>query len=444
MRFLEYAVRSTTQRSILSLAPATQCRFIARRTGTLSALSPPSARSSTRLPSIGQRWASPLAAAGAMTTDSTFRYKSFDWEVSNGQVQSIDYILAQQPAGGETAQRDALSALEEKLPRPTSGCSVLLIPSVSVACGGKEEMRPLASGLAQRGHRCYILEWPGWSVDTHANFALVQCKPEELSAEYEDFWCQMVEHIAKEESSEEACKEGDAKPQLCVVAAGHGATYALRAVRRLLAYANEGAGSADTAHLRTLTGLALLAPSWRTQRGQLWSYLTPAQASRRLGSWLHADTRLSKYALALHLSERSLRRKLLAARGGVPPSEILKATASWLFRRDRPYVQTDGATLFGLLDPPNSSAETLAAELLEVAPQLSSGAMLLRPETPGGSSGGPSGTPEQLAELLAANPLAKTPALNLGVLPSKSKLPHEDAPSATLAALDAWLAKSPS
>ncbi|CAE8583738.1 unnamed protein product, partial [Polarella glacialis] len=57
-----------------------------------------------------------------MTTDATYRYRSFTWRTSSGARHDYEYVLAQQSAGGANA-RDALSALEETLPRPPSGCS---------------------------------------------------------------------------------------------------------------------------------------------------------------------------------------------------------------------------------------------------------------------------------------------------------------------------------
>ncbi|CAL1171754.1 unnamed protein product [Cladocopium goreaui] len=176
-------------------------------------------------------------AASEVTTDATFRYKSFTWRTSAGNRHPYEYIIAQQPAGGGTA-RDALTAVEENLPSPASGWTLVLIPSVSLVCSGKEEMRPLATLLSQRGHRCYILEWPGWTQDVQTNWALEHCKPECLAEEYQDFWCQALDHVAQQElllakGSQEREEAAEKAPQLCVVAANSSAIYGLRALEAL-------------------------------------------------------------------------------------------------------------------------------------------------------------------------------------------------------------------
>ncbi|CAK0794529.1 unnamed protein product [Prorocentrum cordatum] len=102
-------------------------------------------------------------------------------------------------------------------------------------------MRPLATLLSQQGHRCYVLEWPGW---TSASLAEARCKLEELSGELEDFWCQALEHVALSEIEEAQAAPGTAEPaaaaaaapRLCVIGAGHAAAYAVRALRRLQAF----------------------------------------------------------------------------------------------------------------------------------------------------------------------------------------------------------------
>eukprot|EP00971_Amphidinium_carterae_P185681 3686817-Amphidinium_carterae.1 len=53
------------------------------------------------------------AAADVPTTDATFRYRNFIWQTSCGKTHEYEYVVAQQPAGGQTARLDALSALEE-------------------------------------------------------------------------------------------------------------------------------------------------------------------------------------------------------------------------------------------------------------------------------------------------------------------------------------------
>eukprot|EP00434_Breviolum_minutum_P026040 symbB.v1.2.023018.t1/scaffold2016.1/size116345/3 len=180
------------------------------------------------------------------------RYKSFTWRTSSGDRHPYEYIVAQQPAGGATA-RDALTAVEESLPSPASGWTLVLIPSVSLVCSGKEEMRPLATLLSQRGHRCYILE-------------LEHCKAEHMAEEYQDFWCQALEHVAQQEvqsakQSEEHKKDTEAEkpPKLCVVAANSSAIYGLRAVEALSAWEpQEGAAKVGELY----KAIVMVAPSW--------------------------------------------------------------------------------------------------------------------------------------------------------------------------------------
>eukprot|EP00913_Durusdinium_trenchii_P029850 g27972.t1 len=246
---------------------------------------------------VQRRFILDMSAASEVTTDATFRYRSFLWRTSAGDRHPYEYIVAQQPAGGATA-RDALTALEEHLPRPASGWTVVLIPSVSLVCSGKEEMRPLALLLSQRGHRCYILEWPGWTQDVQTNWALEHCKAEHMADEYQDaikyysrhgtqfhvltawvqdFWCQALEHVAEQELQSQAdsdpeSSEGNKTPQLCVVAASSAALYALRALEAISTWEPQG----DTIKaLGLYKSLAMLAPSWKSAPPTSWSWPRP-------------------------------------------------------------------------------------------------------------------------------------------------------------------------
>eukprot|EP00439_Symbiodinium_sp_Y106_P080152 s424_g18.t3 len=228
---------------------------------------------------VQMRGALSSSADSEVTTDATFRYSSFSWRTSAGERYPYEYIVAQQPAGGGTA-RNALVALEESLPGPASGWSMVLLPSVSLVCSGKEEMRPLATLLSQRGHRCYILEWPGWTQHVQTNWALERCKTEHLAEEYQDFWCQALEHVAQRELAE-AKSEAKAR-KLCIVAAGSASVYALRAVKALQDFVQKEKSQAIP-ELR-YDSLVMLAPSWRAERRQgLLSRLSPDRAAYWMG-----------------------------------------------------------------------------------------------------------------------------------------------------------------
>eukprot|EP00747_Dinoflagellata_sp_TGD_P083764 gnl/TRDRNA2_/TRDRNA2_162248_c0_seq1.p1 gnl/TRDRNA2_/TRDRNA2_162248_c0~~gnl/TRDRNA2_/TRDRNA2_162248_c0_seq1.p1 ORF type:complete len:408 (-),score=55.11 gnl/TRDRNA2_/TRDRNA2_162248_c0_seq1:35-1258(-) len=380
----------------------------------------------------GCRWASSDASAGSdVTTDATFRYRSFDWELSCGETRRYEYVVAQQQPGGETAQKttDALAALEKPLPRPTTGWTVLLIPSVSLVCGGKEEMRPLASGLSQRGHRCYILEWPGWTADAQTNWALARCKPEEISAEYEDFWCQILEHVKQADAME---TPSAAAPKICVVGAGHSAVYALRALCALRRerLATEG----ETADV--YASLVMLAPTWHTVRRGMMARFSAARACRLLGTWLHGDSRVSRLFRAIYFSPRRFTNHF--PHQGANDVEHPAAVARWLFKRPRPYVQTDAAALNGLLDPPGATSATeIASEAKACYAGLKDGALLLLPAGPASSSEGSAPAWDSLA--------ASLQEMDAGVrqerLTIASPLPHEVQPTAVLFVLDSWLAR---
>lgn len=373
-----------------------------------------------------------LATTTAPTTDATFRYRSLDWGTSCGTTCSYEYVVAQQPSGGGTA-RDALSATEAPLPRPPSGWSLVLIPSVSLVCSGKEEMRPLATALSQHGHRCYILEWPGWSTDHQTNWALTYCKVEDLSGEYQDFWCQLLDRITQDEA-DEAQKSGTT-PKLCIVGAGHAAVYAMRALHLLGSWAPPG-GTArrSAAH----SSLVLLAPTWQTLRYGLLARLPAGRAARLLASWLHSDSRLGRLAQSLHFSGRRFRRHFV--HWGTPEAARLAAVAAWLFQRPRPYAPTDGAALCGLLDPPLDArgVPALAEELSECAAALGHGVLLLQPAAAAESSAGMEHPWEVLGRALHE---CGAPVESSRV-PSGSPLPHEAATSAVVWALDQWLSRT--
>eukprot|EP00931_Biecheleriopsis_adriatica_P038430 TRINITY_DN22017_c0_g1_i3.p1 TRINITY_DN22017_c0_g1~~TRINITY_DN22017_c0_g1_i3.p1 ORF type:complete len:436 (+),score=75.38 TRINITY_DN22017_c0_g1_i3:27-1310(+) len=336
---------------------------------------------------------SSAAASGEMTTDATFRYQSFQWRTSSGDRQTYEYVVAQQPAGGGTA-RDALAALEEHLPRPPSGWTLVLIPSVSMVCSGKEEMRPLATLLSQRGHRCYLLEWPGWTQDVQTNWALERCKLEHFREEYEDFWSQALEHVAMMEDAEvekarQKAKDAGAHtskkpveaPRLCIVAAGSAGIYALRALKALRSWEplpDSPPCVATSEALSRFESLVLLGPSWTTRRSGLFSYLKAERAADWMGAILHSDSRIGKMYRRSHFSRNNIRRHFLHKGAGDSNEERLFALASWLFDRPRPYAQTDAVAACGFLDPAGTAA-SLASELGSIAPELRHGVLLLSP-----------------------------------------------------------------
>merc|ERR1712048_1502832 len=105
----------------------------------------------------------------------------------------------------------------------------------------------------------------------------------------------------------------------------------------------------------------MLAPTWKTQRRGLLARLPAARASRLAGLLLHSDSRFSRWFRNLHFSKRRFRRHFAAR----PELEHSVAVASWLFQRPRPYIQTDGAVMHGLLDPQfGASGETSLAQVL--------------------------------------------------------------------------------
>jgi len=395
------------------------------------------------------RWfVSPLSAASNVpTTDATFRYRSFEWETSLGQRHEYEYITVQQPAGGSLAAT-ALTAVEEHLPRPRSGWSIALIPSVSLVCSGKEEMRPLASMLSQRGHRCYILEWPGWTKDLKTNFALERCRLQDLSSEYHDFWCQLLEHIAKDESNETMpCSDGvkqTASPRLCVVGAGHSALYAMHALKNIAEWQSSQSSRDDSDHcaLQGLASLVMLSPTWRTTRqGFVAACLQPSQASYLTGLLLGLDSRLGRYFRARHFSHRHFR-KHFVHRAASEATRLME-TAAWLFQRPRPYTSTDAAVLHGYLDPGNSSHEKdLADELEGLSAQMSHGILLVSSESAERKGQAlarhePSDGAERLAEALAlVNGKSQVQCCQVAV---SSLIPHEINPSAVAVVLDQWL-----
>mmetsp|Transcript_52666 Transcript_52666/g.125835 ORF Transcript_52666/g.125835 Transcript_52666/m.125835 type:complete len:468 (-) Transcript_52666:2-1405(-) len=410
------------------------------------------------------------SSADVPTTDATFRYRTFEWLTSCGERHEYEYVIAQQPAGGQTARKDALSALEEGLPRPPSGWTVVLIPSVSLVCSGKEEMRPLAAALAQRGHRCYILEWPGWAVSMLSNWALVRCKPEELANEYEDFWCQTLSHVAAAEAKDAAGLLDDgqdtsldassspsssstsspgAAPRICVVGAGSSGLYAMRSIKSMQAWFAASAQASEAPEQSAVEGagpeqffesLVMIAPSWSTSRPSgVLSRLSPERASRKLGTWLHSESRFGRIFRSMHFSKNRLRRQLDLPDS--PDAERLELAAFWLFERRRPYVQTDGAVLHGLLDPPGKpSAPTLAADLADINVSLPSlhqrRSLILAPQ---GDAGGPS---RELNAAITANTPNVAGKQEFRELDSPHAKPHEVAPTSILFHLDQWLSSS--
>eukprot|EP00929_Paragymnodinium_shiwhaense_P000935 TRINITY_DN101131_c0_g1_i1.p1 TRINITY_DN101131_c0_g1~~TRINITY_DN101131_c0_g1_i1.p1 ORF type:complete len:452 (+),score=84.31 TRINITY_DN101131_c0_g1_i1:77-1432(+) len=410
----------------LPLAAATASKSAARGLATATDASPAADHGDSQAEA-----AASMAGTDAMTTDATFRYRSFDWQTSSGESREYEYIVAQQPAGGETAKTlDARLALETELPRPLSGCSVVLIPSVSFICGGKEEMRPLAAGLSQRGHRCYILEWPGWSSDSQINYMLARCRPGDLALEYHDFWCQVLEHVAKTEAAEcsktpaSGSSAHDAAQQICVVAAGHGSIYAMRALRELTDW-HSTRGSDVAPALRLLKSMVMIAPSWSTQRSGLLSSLAPERASQLIGSLLHSESRLGRWVKKKHMSAKTFKQHF--KHGGAPEAGHARASADFLFRRPRPFASTDGAALHGLLDPLEDATafEAVAKEASACSALLEGGLLALLPD----SSEQP----------LAAAMKEHAAGVRCSTVPSSSPLPHEIAATATLVALDNWL-----
>eukprot|EP00927_Polykrikos_kofoidii_P051148 TRINITY_DN44947_c0_g1_i1.p1 TRINITY_DN44947_c0_g1~~TRINITY_DN44947_c0_g1_i1.p1 ORF type:complete len:524 (-),score=58.89 TRINITY_DN44947_c0_g1_i1:409-1929(-) len=382
------------------------------------------------------------APSYAVTTDATFRYRSFEWETSCGETWQYEYIVAQQPAGGATARQDARSALETQLPRPPSGWSVVLIPSVSMGSAGKEEVRPLASSLSQRGHRCYILEWPGWSTDSQVNWALARCKVEDLRDEYEDFWCQAMEHIGEVEAAEASAE--NVRPRVCLVGVGHSAVYALRALRVVREW------EASSSAAASFTSLVLLSPTWTTKRHGLLARLSAPRACRWLASWLHSDSRLGRLVQSWHLSPARLKRHL--RRVGAPNEFHADSSAHWLFQRPRPFAPTDGASLHGLLDPtlrrggPNSvdgsGARELADEIVDCAGHFADQVLIL---TADASSGGKSdGQALDVAAVLRSQCDSAKEVEVAVVQEATSFLPHVESPTATLLAVDRWLTSRPS
>lgn len=396
-----------------------------------------------------RRWfVSPLSAASnAPTTDATFRYRTFEWETSLGQKYEYEYITTQQPAGGSLSAT-ALSAVEEHLPRPRSGWSIALIPSVSLVCSGKEEMRPLATMLSQRGHRCYILEWPGWTGDLKTNFALERCRLEDLSSEYHDFWCQLLEHLAKDECNETVPRldgvKHTAAPRLCVVGAGHSALYAMRALKTVGAWQplQSSRDNGDRCILDSFASLVMLSPTWKTTRqGFVAACLQPSQASYLTGLLLGLDSRLGRFFRTRHLSRRQFRKHFVHRVAS--EAERLMATAAWLFQRPRPYTQTDAAVLHGHLDPSESFNEKdLAVELEGLSTQLSHGILLVSSESAEKKGQplarqGPYDGAERLAQALASvDGKSQVQCCEVAV---RSPIPHEVSPSAVAVVLDQWL-----
>lgn len=404
--------------------------------------------------------ASPLGISGAdvLTTDATFRYRTLDWQASDGKTHDYEYVIAQQPAGGATQRTDALTALEEELP-PPRGHTVVLIPSVSFVCGGKEEMRPLAAGLCQRGHRCYILEWPGWTADVRINSALELCKVEELIAEYEDFWCQVLEQIGRSELRTVGAS------RLCIVGAGNSGIYAMRALGAMRAWSRESGflekpnppigkvnnlcpevseessaeakvpsqtfdGTAQDIPLPEVLDLyqsfVFLGPSWRTARhGWLDRVNSRSSAACHwLARQLNSGGRLGGLFRTYFFSARHTQSYFL--HGDAWRESHADETAKWLLRRRRPHLQTDAAALLGFFDPLNS--EALAKEITKLSENLSQGILMLLPRSSG------VGEVTQLAEDLA--PVRRVQTKNLEC---DSVLPHEVAPTEVILEVEQWL-----
>jgi len=373
--------------------------------------------------------------ADAPTTDATFRYNHYDWRMSNGDIIDYEFVTAQQPAGGATA-RNARAAVEEDLPRPVSGRTVVLVPSVSLICSGKEEMRPLATLLSQRGHRCYILEWPGWTSEAQVNKALVRLKLPELYAEYVDFWSQILEHVAEVEAAdaERAAKAEDVEdrgePQLHIVCAGVTSVYLLRALQAVRSW-SEGRA---TKHYRSMV---MISPTWQTTRYGLWAKLDPASFARWFGLNLHGESRFNRYMQSCHYGKRRFKRHF--EHYGVDDGGRLKAVAEWLWQRPRAFIQTDCAALGGFLDPPSASssndssstleAPSLAKEVAEVAQWLDQGIMVMAPKEGSGYADG-----EELSKALRSEE-----GVDVTNLEETSKLPHEIATSNVHFLLEQWM-----
>merc|ERR1719203_1230982 len=149
--------------------------------------------------------------------------------------------------------------------------------------------------------------------------------------------------------------------------------------------------------------------------------------------WLHSDSRFTRIFKSMHFSRRRFR-KHFAHRGS--DAVRLAAVASWLFQRPRPYVQTDGAVLSGLLDPQNiSSEQALIEEIVDLAGGLSHGVFLLSPDSAAEGSGGKVLPAESLAGAL----LEQNAGVECSRIASASSLPHEVAISGVQWALEQWL-----
>mmetsp|Transcript_165618 Transcript_165618/g.531608 ORF Transcript_165618/g.531608 Transcript_165618/m.531608 type:complete len:460 (+) Transcript_165618:128-1507(+) len=380
----------------------------------------------------------------APTTDATFRYRRLNWVTSCGESYDYEYLVAQQPAGGATA-RNARSAIEEELPRPVSGWSIVLLPSVSLICSGKEEMRPLAAMLSQRGHRCYILEWPGWTADSQVNFSLVRCKVEDLYAEYVDFWCQLLQQIAEAEVAETAKADGSsaaalARPRLCIVGASQSSIYALRALQALRAWKGGADAARSAAAVAHFESMVMVAPSWRTKRSGLFSLLPPPRVSRWFGLTLHSETRMARWVQSFHFGAMRFRAHFVHR--GANDGGRLKAVASWLFQRPRPFVQTDAAVLGGLLDPAGTSecagelsTGALADEVAQAASALKHGVLVIAPQ--GGSRQSPA---QELTAALRSR-AGGCKGVECNTVESDSPLPHEVAISNVYFLVEQWLGR---
>merc|ERR1712113_98612 len=177
--------------------------------------------------------------------------------------------------------------------------------------------------------------------------------------------------------------------KLCVVGAGSSSIYASRAIQDLRSWHSNDANVAANPQIACSFGsLVMLAPAWQTKKqNMLFRFLSSSRASEIIGMTLHSESRLARLYRSFHFGGWKWRKNFVHRQA--QDKARLSAVASWLFRRPRPYVQTDAAISGGLLDPPSiggkgvATPDEIAKEVTESSSSYHSGVLVLSSDPTG-------------------------------------------------------------
>ncbi len=280
----------------------------------------------------------------------------------------------------ETGNRDRAAAAGEVIGR---GGDALLLPALS-SVATRTEMRPLAERLAAT-LRCTLRDWPGFGAQAPRGRPL---SPAVMDAFLDE------------------CLGAVPGPGAVGIAAGHGATYLVRAAGR---------------HPGRFGRLVLIAPTWRGPLPTMTDGGRPA-LRRRVRAAIEMPVvgpLLYRLNLSRPIVARMMREHVYADPAKVTPALLRSKLAVAATPRRR---FGTAAFVSGGLDPAGSRAEFLALFARDLPPTL-----VLRPR----------GAPRRSAaemDALAATGRVETVATS-GALAA-----HEEEPDEVAAAISAWLA----